>query len=131
MKRVFYILSFLMVTVITVSCASTGYNTQKGAAIGAGIGAIGGQIIGKNTASTLIGSAVGALGGAIAGNAIDQFETNQRMVNTDRQRQYTPSSTTTPLTGMDGPPGQWVEVPGQWVAGKWVPAHKAWVPINP
>ena len=27
----------------TVSCASSGYNTQKGAAIGAGLGAIGGQ----------------------------------------------------------------------------------------
>jgi hypothetical protein len=27
--------------------------------------------------------------------------------------------------------GQWVEVPGQSVNGKWVPPHKAWVPDNP
>jgi hypothetical protein len=28
-------------------------------------------------------------------------------------------------------PGQWVEVPGQSVNGKWVPPHKVWVPDNP
>lgn len=29
------------------------------------------------------------------------------------------------------PPGQWVTVAGQWVNGKWVPAHNVWVPVNP
>ena len=29
------------------------------------------------------------------------------------------------------PPGEWVTVQGQWVNGKWVPAHKVWVPVNP
>ncbi|OPX96712.1 MAG: hypothetical protein A4E58_01651 [Syntrophorhabdus sp. PtaB.Bin006] len=29
------------------------------------------------------------------------------------------------------PPGAWVKVPGQWVRGTWVPAHKVWVPVNP
>jgi uncharacterized membrane protein YeaQ/YmgE (transglycosylase-associated protein family) len=29
------------------------------------------------------------------------------------------------------PPGHWVDVPGQWVNGKWVPSHKVWVPVNP
>ncbi len=29
------------------------------------------------------------------------------------------------------PPGEWVVVPGQWVDGKWVPSHRAWVPVNP
>ncbi|HBA53811.1 MAG: hypothetical protein GXY80_10655 [Syntrophorhabdus aromaticivorans] len=29
------------------------------------------------------------------------------------------------------PPGVWVKVPGQWVRGTWVPAHKVWVPVNP
>lgn len=31
----------------------------------------------------------------------------------------------------NNPPGEWVAVPGQWVDGKWVPAHKVWVPVNP
>jgi SagB-type dehydrogenase family enzyme len=29
------------------------------------------------------------------------------------------------------PPGEWVTVPGQWVEGKWVPAHRMWIPVNP
>ncbi|MBA4390626.1 MAG: hypothetical protein C0399_06795 [Syntrophus sp. (in: bacteria)] len=28
-------------------------------------------------------------------------------------------------------PGQWVEVPGQSINGKWVPPHRAWVLDNP
>ena len=27
-------------------------------------------------------------------------------------------------------PGEWVEVPGQWADGMWVPPHNAWVPDN-
>ncbi len=27
--------------------------------------------------------------------------------------------------------GQWVDVPGQYVDGRWVPPHKAWVPDSP
>jgi hypothetical protein len=34
-------------------------------------------------------------------------------------------------TGGTTPSGQWVEVPGQNVAGTWVPPHRAWVPANP
>lgn len=29
------------------------------------------------------------------------------------------------------PPGEWVVVPGQSVDGRWVPSHRAWVPVNP
>lgn len=38
------------------------------------------------------------------------------------------------LTGQytgENPPGKWVTVPGQWVDGKWVPSHRAWVAVNP
>jgi hypothetical protein len=38
------------------------------------------------------------------------------------------------LTGQytgGNPPGQWVTVPGQWVDGKWIPSHRAWVAVNP
>lgn len=111
-----------------VSCASEGYNTQKGAAIGAGLGAIAGQVIGHDTASTLIGAAVGTLIGGIGGNAVDQHVTNQQKAGTAQAGAYPSSSQVTP---QDQPPGQWVEVPGQWIGGKWVPAHKVWVPVNP
>ncbi|MDD3538385.1 MAG: YMGG-like glycine zipper-containing protein [Eubacteriales bacterium] len=113
-----------------VSCASEGYNTQKGAAIGAGLGAIAGQVIGHDTASTLIGAAVGTLVGGIGGNAVDQHVTNQRAGAT-QQPGTTAYPSSSQVTPQDQPPGQWVEVPGQWIGGKWVRAHKVWVPVNP
>ena len=32
---------------------------------------------------------------------------------------------------LEAPAGHWITVPGQWVGGQWVPAHKTWVPTNP
>ena len=58
-----------------VSCATIPpdrYNTQKGAALGAGAGTLIGQAIGGNTESTLIGMAAGTIIGALVGNAVDQ-----------------------------------------------------------
>jgi len=60
---------------LSVSCATRQperYNTQKGAAVGAGIGALMGQAIGRDTEATLLGAGIGTLVGAIAGNAVDQ-----------------------------------------------------------
>jgi hypothetical protein len=127
MKMHMLVILILLTGLLTFSCATNGYNTQKGAAIGAGIGAIAGQIIGNNTAGTLIGAAGGALAGAIVGNAIDQDDANRQVVAAQRQGTvyYTSPS------GAENPPGQWVEIPGQWVGGKWIPAHRAWVPVNP
>ncbi|OIP50775.1 MAG: hypothetical protein AUK28_01335 [Desulfobacterales bacterium CG2_30_60_27] len=48
------------------------YNTQRGAAIGGGLGALLGQAIGHNTQGTIIGLASGAVLGALVGNAQDQ-----------------------------------------------------------
>lgn len=65
----------LMLVVVISSCATVPkdrYNTQKGAAIGAGAGALIGQAIGRNTEGTLIGMAAGTVLGALVGNAIDQ-----------------------------------------------------------
>lgn len=55
------------------SCATDeGYNTHKGAVIGAIGGALAGQALGGgHTGSTLIGAAAGALTGAVVG----QFQT--------------------------------------------------------
>ncbi|MBW1722002.1 MAG: glycine zipper 2TM domain-containing protein [Deltaproteobacteria bacterium] len=96
MKKLWTLVIVLSVVFILTGCATVPqdrYNTQKGAAIGAGVGAIGGQIIGGNTESTLIGAAVGTLLGAIVGNAVDQSYqasreaalTNKRVVYYDNQ----------------------------------------------
>ena len=126
----------LLSTLLVYACASEDYNTQKGAAIGAIGGALAGQAIGHNTAGTLIGAAGGALVGAVAGNAIDQSNQEKRaQAQAVAQAQvpppppaYAPPPAPPP---QEAPPGQWVDVPGEWVNGKWVPPHKAWVPVNP
>ena len=75
MKRISLIALLLSIMLLSVSCVTTQpdrYNTQKGAVIGAGIGALMGQAIGRDTEGTLLGAGIGTLVGAIAGNAVDQ-----------------------------------------------------------
>jgi uncharacterized protein YcfJ len=59
-------------------------NTQKGAAIGGGAGAIAGAVIGKQSGNTgvgaLIGGATGALAGGLIGNAEDKAEERDNAV---------------------------------------------------
>jgi uncharacterized protein YcfJ len=99
MKKLTIGLLVLLGLVFFVSCASTPaghYNTQRGALIGAGLGAISGQLIGGNTEGTLIGAGVGTLLGALAGNAVDQHHeiarkaalTNRRVVYYDRETDH-------------------------------------------
>ena len=92
MKKVFVILVMLTLAITFTSCATMPYdryNTQKGAAIGAGLGAIGGQVIGRNTEGTLIGAAVGTLLGAIVGNATDQeYAAAREAAMTDKRVVY-------------------------------------------
>jgi hypothetical protein len=76
MKKTLSIMSVLLLfSVLLSSCAyypPDRYNTQRGAAIGAGAGALLGQAIGRNTEGTLIGLAAGTIIGALVGNAMDQ-----------------------------------------------------------
>jgi uncharacterized membrane protein YebE (DUF533 family) len=125
MKKV--LLGVMILTALfTYACATgEGYNMQKGAAIGAVGGALAGQAIGRDTAGTLIGAAAGALVGAVAGNAVDQNEARSKAALQQ------PAAYPAPAQTQEAPPGQWIDVPGQWVGGKWVPAHRAWVPVNP
>jgi hypothetical protein len=118
-------MSIILSAFFAYSCASEGYNTQKGAAVGAIGGALVGQAIGRNTAGTLIGAGGGALAGALVGNAMDQDRTQRRLDEASRPVYATPPPPE------EAPPGRWVEVPGSWVNGKWVPAHRTWVPVNP
>lgn len=141
MRRLSVVAAILGIGFLSVSCCSTGYNTQKGAAIGGALGALAGQAIGRNTAGTLIGLAGGALLGAVVGNAEDQAQINGR----DTAYQSYPQITATPR--QDGYPhedyryqregyreqtqGRWVDVPGQRVGHRWVPSHRVWVPAQP
>jgi len=75
MKKGFLLVIILVFSVFLVSCAHyppDRYNTQKGALIGAGAGALLGQAIGGNTEGTLIGLAAGTILGGLVGNAVDQ-----------------------------------------------------------
>ena len=75
MKKYYLVLLSIILSFLIVSCAHyppDRYNTQVGAAIGAGTGALIGQAIGGNTESTLIGLAAGSILGALVGNAVDQ-----------------------------------------------------------
>ena len=89
----------LIALAFIVSCAgrhADRFNTQRGAAIGAGFGALAGQLIGGNTKGTLIGAGVGTLVGAIVGNAVDQERqiareaaiTNRRIVYYDQEKDH-------------------------------------------
>lgn len=64
----------LVMLALFASCAypPDRYNTQRGALIGAGAGALLGQAIGHNTEGTLIGLAAGTILGGLVGNAVDQ-----------------------------------------------------------
>ncbi len=125
MKR--NVVAALIITLaVLAGCASEGYNMQKGAAIGAAGGAIAGQMIGHDTASTLIGAGAGALIGAIGGNAVDQHV--QKQQGQGGQAAAYPGGAG---SSQQDPPGRWVQVPGSWQGGKWVPAHTVWVPVNP
>lgn len=62
------------------SCAGTTNQerkTKEGVAIGAGVGAILGQVIGGNTEGTLIGAGIGAALGGVAGNQIGAYMDRQ------------------------------------------------------
>ncbi|MGF1633107.1 MAG: hypothetical protein ACFCVE_04600 [Phycisphaerae bacterium] len=72
-------------------------NAQTGAAVGAGLGALGGAIIGNNAngggrgeAGALIGAGVGAAGGYIIGNEQDKAEARQYQRHDARYDAYHP-----------------------------------------
>ena len=99
MKTFTRFLFVILALVFLISCAgrhSPYYNTQRGAAIGAGVGALSGQIIGRDSEATLIGAGVGTLLGAVIGNAVDQRHqiareaalSDRRIVYYDQEEDY-------------------------------------------
>jgi outer membrane protein OmpA-like peptidoglycan-associated protein len=69
-------IGLFVVGALAVGCASTGQQTKKGGAIGAGAGAVVGGLIGHKTGSTargaIIGAVVGGAAGALIGREMDQ-----------------------------------------------------------
>ncbi|MCH8151372.1 MAG: glycine zipper family protein [Planctomycetes bacterium] len=62
-----------LVCLLGLSALLSGCNdAQAGALLGAGVGALAGQAIGRDTEATLIGTAVGAGAGYIIGNESDK-----------------------------------------------------------
>lgn len=98
----------LMIPVILVSCATMPpdrYNTQKGALVGAGTGALIGQLIGHNTAGTLIGLAAGTILGGLVGNAVDQdYQVARDAALYDKQVVYYDRKGSA-VEAIPGPPG--------------------------
>ena len=99
MKRYIHFLFMIVAFAVLVSCAgrhSHYYNTQRGAAIGAGVGALSGALVGRDGKATLIGAGVGTLLGAVVGNAVDQQHqiareaalNDRRIVYYDQKQDY-------------------------------------------
>jgi len=105
----FLALIVIIFFLIFVSCT----HTQQGTMFGGGLGALAGQAIGGNTTSTLIGTALGAIVGGLFGDQMDQQKGQQQQ-----------SSRNYPFYCQ----GKVIEVPGQYVGGRYVPPHKVCVP---
>jgi uncharacterized protein YcfJ len=138
------IIAIILIVFFVAGCTHTGYyNTQRGAAMGTGLGALAGQTIGRDTESTLIGAGIGALMGTVIGNSMDQqaqeYRDYQLREQISRQqydnyragnhferryeRQYYGN-----YSRHHSPPGYWVTIPGHWRGHVWVPEHREWRP---
>ena len=74
----FAIACLLILTVASLTVAGCATKSQTGALAGAGMGALIGQVIGRNTVGTLIGAGVGAGIGYLIGNERDKQDALDR-----------------------------------------------------
>lgn len=64
------IVAFASISIALAGCEATQeQRAGTGALVGAGVGAVAGQAIGRNTRSTVVGAGTGALLGAVVGTA--------------------------------------------------------------
>jgi uncharacterized protein YcfJ len=110
MKKITIGILALLGLMFLVSCAGTPagrYNTQRGALVGAGLGALSGQLIGGNTEGTLVGAGVGTLLGALVGNAVDQHhDISREAALTNRRVVYYDQKTDHAIEAIPGPEDQ-------------------------
>ncbi len=78
MKFLSMIVAVAMLVVLAGCSGMT--KTQKGAVLGAGTGALAGQLIGGDTTGTLIGAGVGGVAGALGGDYLEKKENQDRYV---------------------------------------------------
>lgn len=90
---------------------------------------------GNNDGILIAGAALGGIVlGAVLGNAMSQpTRVTERVVYNNPPAGPATYAYSDRYNGYynDEPPGQWVNVSGQWVNGRWVPAHRVWMPVNP
>jgi uncharacterized protein YcfJ len=132
--------AIVLVVFWVAGCTTPGYyNTQRGAVTGAGLGALAGQTIGRNTESTVIGAGIGGLMGTAIGNSMDQQAQQYRDYEAREQvsgQQYGDYRSRNPYDRQyyryhschQSPPGYWVTIPGHWKGHVWVSEHKEWRP---
>ena len=82
------VVAIVALSLLIGGCAN---DTQTGALLGAGVGALGGAIIGNNAGGhgatgALIGAGAGAAGGALIGNASDNKKRKQEDRRSDDRR---------------------------------------------
>ena len=86
MKKAMILIISLALCVSLAGCAGVTHQESKaktGVLIGSAGGAILGQVIGKNTESTLLGAGIGALLGGLAGNQIGAYMDRQEQALRD------------------------------------------------
>ena len=116
------VLLALVPCLLFMGCYTAGPATQTGTFLGATIGGVTGAIIGHQFNDPLAGAAIGAGVGALTGGAIgNAHDAAAYQGHTVRSSYYVRQEPVSPQHG------RWVIVPGQWVNGRWEPAHKVWV----
>jgi hypothetical protein len=132
MVKLIGLIIFSIAALVIAGCAEMGPNTREGAVLGSAIGGVTGAVVGHQVGHGLEGAAIGAGLGAITGGSIGSAKDAAY-----ENRAYSTSggiASAAPPVEQDQatpPPGRWVTVPGQWLGGHWVPAHKVWMPVNP
>jgi len=133
MKRPLMVI--MIISLMLAGCSQMGPYARDGAFIGSALGGITGAVVGHQFGRGLEGAAIGAGLGAVTGGTIgdahDQAAWRNQAYAAPGPNHATQQNYMVGQEPVTPPPGRWVTVPGQWVGGRWVPAHKVWVPLNP
>lgn len=74
MKKFILIVSLSIASSVTAQASDHSHNDIRGVIVGAGGGALLGQVIGRNTQSTVVGTAIGGVVGYLVGSEMDKRE---------------------------------------------------------